>query len=152
MARPRTDDKHPLRRLLRAVERGAGVEPEHQAHLLAVTRQALAEAEGYDFGIFVLVASAMVVRLYARSLASQDAITVARCLGEVVRSLRALHLLGTAGRLGGGGGLRRGRRGGLPVGLPPCPGGADGGPADSQDAGGDKDAPRGDGGDDTTAA
>lgn len=110
MARPRTDDRDPLRRLLRLWARGVGVEPEHREHLLAVAREAVREAAGNDFGVFERVAAAMVVRLYGLSLGSQDNLTLARCLGEVVRGLRALRLLGTAGRLRRSGGRGRGRQ------------------------------------------
>jgi len=86
---------------MRAWGRGEDVEPEHKAHLLAICRQAMVEADEQGFGIFEQVAAAMAIRLYARSLASQDAVTCARALGEVVRSLRALRLLGTIGRVSG---------------------------------------------------
>ena len=100
MARPRLDEKDPLRRLLRTLKGGEG---EDRKHLLEVARAALRESDALDFGIFEKVAAAMVVRLYGRSLASQDSVTVSRCLGEVVRSLRALNLLQAVGP------LRRGR-------------------------------------------
>lgn len=102
MARPRADQRDPIQALLAAWKRGEDVEPEHRDQCLAVGREAAREAEGYGFGTFEQVAAAMTLRLYSRSLASQDAITCARALGEVIRSLRALRLLGTAGRLQGG--------------------------------------------------
>ena len=99
MARPRNDEKDPLSRLLRSLRGGDG---EHREHLLAVTREAVREADSLGFGTFERVAAAMVVRLYDRSLASQDAVTVSRCLGETVRSLRALNLLQAVGQLRSG--------------------------------------------------
>lgn len=102
MGRPRSDQRYPMRRFLADCRAGEGVEPAHKDHVEAVCREAVQEAEERDFGIFEEVAAAMTLRLYSRSLASQDAITCARALGEVIRSLRALRLLGTASRLQGG--------------------------------------------------
>jgi len=125
MGRPRTDEKDPLRRLLRSWRRGDGVEPEHRDHLVAVCRVAVEEADSHDFSPFEQIAAAMVVRLYGRSLASPDAITTARCLGEVTRSLRSLKLLGTEARLGRSrpGPFSPRRRGGNPF-RPQQPGAA----------------------------
>ena len=102
MPRPRVDQREPMQALLAAWKRGEGIEPEFQEQCLCVGREAVREAEGHAFGTFEQIAGAMVLHLYSRSLSSKDAITVARCLGEVVRGLRALKLLGTADRLRGG--------------------------------------------------
>jgi hypothetical protein len=104
MARPRTAARDPLKRLLRAWSAGEDVEPEHRDHLVAVAREATREAAVHGFGTFELMTAGLILRLYARCLGTQDNLTLARCLGETIRGLRALKLIGVAGRLRGGGG------------------------------------------------
>ncbi len=101
MARPRADERRPLLRLQRAVERGEGVEDALQPHLTALCREAVIESEAIGFSVFEEAAGALALKLYGRVLASEDALTISRALGEVVRSLRALGLLGTAAKLRG---------------------------------------------------
>jgi len=70
-----------------------------------VAREAAREAEAHNLSIFDLMAAGMAVRLYGRSLESQEQIVLARCLGETIRALRSLKLLGVEGRLRGGRGM-----------------------------------------------
>jgi hypothetical protein len=99
MGRPKTSDRSPLKWRLARWSRGVDVEPELRPHLVAVAREALREAERLELSVFESVAAGMALKLYATAMTTSGAIPCARALGEVIRALRALRMLSTAGRV-----------------------------------------------------